>query len=77
MASAILDVQTEIDSARLLAYRDQQLCPELLAAGKITPINDRAYPRPPARPPGTDAQVAVVRQYYRCLLSANIEQLDR
>jgi len=43
-ALALIGKQVRIASVRGATRRDQQLCLELLAAGKINPIIDRAYP---------------------------------
>ena len=43
-ALAVIGQQVTIAGVRGATLRDQQLCLELLAAGKITPIIDRAYP---------------------------------
>lgn len=43
-ALALIGKQVRIASVRGATRRDQQLCLELLAAGKINPIIDRAFP---------------------------------
>ncbi|MFD3617511.1 zinc-binding dehydrogenase [Streptomyces sp. NPDC058676] len=43
-ALALIGGQVRIASVRGATLRDQQLCLELLAAGKINPIIDRTYP---------------------------------
>lgn len=62
-ALAVIGQQVKIAGVRGATLRDQQLCLELLAAGKITPIIDRAFPckKPPKPTPTSKATVRPAR----------------
>ncbi|MEU6258513.1 zinc-binding dehydrogenase [Streptomyces sp. NPDC047043] len=65
-AFALIGGQVRIAAVRGATRRDQQLCLELVAAGKITPVIDRSYPLASAA--GAHAYLESQRQIGKVLL---------